>query len=309
MFIPPIFPFITRIDDEGDNGGGDNETVDPLGVPDNVFEDNQQEQQQQDNEVKLNPAWNKVLEPLPQEFHKQIMPHLQEWDTNFAKVQSEYAPYKPLIENKVPYEQIQKAFQFAALVNSNPRAVYDQLGQRFGFNSGQGQQQVDEDEDDEQQQQTVDASGQPFDITKHPQFVELQNVVNQLQQGITQQQSAYQQQQEETRIQGEINNEFQALEQKIQMKLPEDVKTEVIRRAIMIGDARGDGNYWIEEGYRDYANFVNKVRNSRANNTAPDVLSGNGGVPSSRKSQSQMTEDERVEYYAKRAQQIAEGNQ
>jgi hypothetical protein len=303
------FPVIHIDGDDTDNGGGNNAEIpnDNLGVPDDFGQDNQEQQQEDNTEVKPNPAWNAILEPLPQEFHKQIMPKLQEWDTNFAKVQSDYAPYKPLLENNVPYESVQKAFQLAALINSNPRAVYDDLGQRFGFNSGQGQQQVDEDDDD-QEPNPQDIGGEGFDITKHPQFVQLQNVVNQLQQGITQQQQSVQQAQLEAQAQSEIDTEFRTLEAKVG-KLPEDIKTEIVRRAMLIGDARGDGNYWIEEGYQDYAKFVNRIRNTRANNTAPDTLSGNGGMPQQRKNTAQMSDEERVEHWALMAQKIAEGNQ
>ncbi len=296
-------------DENADNGGG-NESAnipdDNLGVPDDFGQD-EQVQQENTQEVKQNPAWNSVLEPLPQEFHKQIMPKLQEWDDNFAKVQSEYAPYKPLLENKIPYESVQKAFQLAALLNSNPRAVYDDLGQRFGFNSGQGQQQV-EDNDEDEEPNPQDIGGEGFDITKHPQFVQLQNVVNQLQNGITQQQQAVQQSQLEAQAQSEIDTEFRTLESKVG-KLPDDIKTEIVRRAMLIGDARGDGNYWIEEGYQDYAKFVNRIRNTRANNSAPETLSGNGGMPQQRKNTAQMSEDERVDHWANMAQKLAEGNQ
>src|SRR5690349_15512817 len=137
MFIPNIFPFLFTIEPEVDNGGGENgpvgSEIDDLGVPANFGQEDQQ--QEETKEVKLNPAWNAVLEPLPQEFHKQVMPKLQEWDDNFAKVQSDFAPYKPLLDNNVRFEDIQKAFSLVDLINSNPRAVWDQLGQRFGFNS------------------------------------------------------------------------------------------------------------------------------------------------------------------------------
>jgi hypothetical protein len=304
MFIPNIFPFISMIDDAGDNGGGENTQDDNLGVPLDYGQEEQQNNQPE--EVKLNPAWNKVLEPLPQEFHKQITPHLQEWDSNFAKVQSEYAPYKPLLENNVPFESIQKAFQLAELLNANPRAVYDELGQRFGFNSGQGQQQVEDEKDDTDDQ--LDVGQQQFDITKNPQFVQLQNAFNALQQGITQQQEQEIRAQQEAQAQREIDSEFAALESKTG-KLDESVKTEIVRRAIMLGDARGDGQYHIEEGYRDYAAFVNRIRNSRANSTAPDVLNGNGGIPQTKRKYSEMDEEERVNHWAAMAERIANENQ
>jgi len=305
MFIPNIFPFISMIEPEVDNGGGENGSVngeiDDLGVPADFGQEDHQEQTQ---EVKLNPAWNAVLEPLPQEFHKQIMPKLQEWDNNFAKVQSDYAPYKPLLENNVKFEDVRKAFQLVDLINANPRAVYDQLAQRFGFNSGQGQQQIEDNKEDDPQD-IGNPDGQ-FDITKHPQFIALQQQVEQFNQFQQNQTQALQRQQEEQRVQTEINNEFAALESRVG-KLNDDVKAEVIRRAIAIGDARGDGNFFIEEGYRDYATWVNRVRNSRANANAPTVMPGNGGQPNQKKSFGLMSEDEQVDRIAEMARKLAEG--
>jgi len=305
MFIPNIFPFISMIEPEVDNGGGENGSVngeiDDLGVPADFGQDNHQEETK---EVKLNPAWNAVLEPLPQEFHKQIMPKLQEWDNNFAKVQSDYAPYKPLLENNVKFEDVRKAFQLVDLINANPRAVYDQLAQRFGFNSGQGQQQIEDNKEDDPQD-IGNPDGQ-FDITKHPQFIALQQQVEQFNQFQQNQTQALQRQQEEQRVQTEINNEFAALESRVG-KLNDDVKAEVIRRAIAIGDARGDGNFFIEEGYRDYATWVNRVRNSRANANAPTVMPGNGGQPNQKKSFGLMSEDEQVDRIAEMARKLAEG--
>lgn len=307
MFIPKFFPFMSSIGEtEVDNGGGENGStnngdIDDLGVPADFGQESHQEQTQ---EVKLNPAWNAVLEPLPQEFHKVITPKLQEWDTNFAKVQSDFAPYKPLLDNNVKFEDVQKAFQLVDLINSNPRAVYDQLAQRFGFNSGQGQQQIEDNKDDDPQD-IGNPDGQ-FDITKHPQFIALQQQVEQFNQFQLSQTQSIQRQQEEQRIQQEIAGEFQALEGKVG-KLADDVKAEIIRRAVAIGDARGDGNFFIEEGYRDYATWVNRVRNSRANANAPTVMPGNGGQPNQRKSLGQMSDEDRVDRIAEMAQKLAEG--
>jgi len=294
---------MSTIDDEGDNGGGE-EFVDPLGVPDEPEIQTENAQQENTETPTIDPNWQKVLDQLPNEFHKQVLPTFKEWDTNFAKVQSDYAPYKPLLENNVPYETIQQAFQLAELISSDPQAVYEELGRRFGFASGQGQQQVE----DPQPNPEDDPSYDPTDITKNPQFVQLQEQFQQLQQGLFQQSQQELQRQEEQRAMQEINSEWANIESKTG-KLSPDVRTEITRRAVFIGDSRGDGNYSLEEGYKDYAAFVNKVRNSRANNSAPAVLGGNGGIPQSKKNLGNMDDDERIDYIASFAERIAKENQ
>lgn len=299
--------FLSFIEEPTDNGGGSSEQEFNLGVPDDYGQEqggSQEPESGGEPEVKDNPAWKEVYDLLPAEFHPLIQPKLKSWDDNFAKVQSQYAPYKPLIERGVPYEAINTSMEFAALLNSNPRAVYEELGKRFGF-SEQGQQQVEEQEQEEQQN-PEEGMFEPQDLTKNPQFAALQNAYNQLEQRLQAEDQAKRQWQEEQAAIQEINTEWQQLESKVG-QLPPPVKAEIIRRAIFIGDQKGTPPS-IAEGYQDYAQFVSRVRNTRANATAPDVMPGNGGLPKAKKSYGEMDETEFVDTIAQMAKALAEGN-
>jgi hypothetical protein len=282
--IPSFFPFISMIDDEGDNGGSEpDESQEPdfddLGVP---YEE-PGEEYQEPQEVKNNPAWDDILNYVPEDKRTEVLPKLKSWDDNFAKVQSDFAPYKPLIEHKIPFEEVQRAFAFANLVNTNPRALYDELGQRFGF--GQGQKQVDNNEEEEDQD--LEKPDVP-DLTKHPEFVKMQQTLQQFEQAAQREAER----QENARIEQNMENEFKAIENELKVKLSPTVRAEVINRTIILGDR--SGKYDLREGYKDYSSFVSQVRNSRANNTAPRVFSGSGGLPASNKPISQMTDEERA---------------
>lgn len=284
--IPNIFPFINRIDEEGDNGGGgeDQDIDDGLGVPMEL--PGEEHQEPDDSEVAgINPAWNDVLNFIPEDKRGEVLPKLKSWDDNFAKVQSEFSPYKPLLENKVSMDEIQRAFAFANLVNTNPRGLYDQLAERFGF--GQGQQQVtNKDEEDEDEEE----NNKPpvFDLTKSPEFQQMQQKLQQFEQAAMQQQEQERMAQEHRAIE----NEFSAIENEMKVKLTPKVREEVLVRTVKIGDRTG--NYDIREGYKDYASFVNQIRNSRATNSAPRVFSGNGGLPANGKPMSELSEEERA---------------
>lgn len=306
--IPPHF--IMSIDEGGDGGGSSEETQDwNLGVPDDYGQQEQQDtgsENAQDTEVKDNPAWKEVYDLLPAEFHPLIRPKLASWDDNFAKVQSQYAPYKPLLERGIPMEAIDTSIQFANLLNSNPRAVYDELGKRFGF-GGQGQQQVEEEDQDDEGE--LENAFEENDLSKNPQFAQLQQAYQQLEQRIQQEdRQRYEYQLQQQAVQ-EINSEWAAIEQKTGA-LPQDVKAEIIRRSIFIADQKGPNAVpSIQEGYADYANFVSRVRNQRANNQAPDVMPGNGGMPSAKKPMGKMTSEEFEDHIAAMAKALAEGNQ
>lgn len=304
MFIPNSFPFITSIEEGGDNGGGGSEEFN-LGVPDDYGQEQQQESSP-DTEVKDNPAWQEVYDLLPAEFHKQIQPKLAAWDQNFAKVQSQFAPYKPLIERNIPMEAIQTSLDFANLLNANPQAVWEELGKRYGF-SGQGQKQVEK--EDPEEPEDPDNPFQSQDLSQNPQFAQLQRAYQQLEQRAQQQEQAAQQYNLEQQAIREINSEWQAIESRTG-QLPFEVKAEIIRRSVFLADQKGPGAIpSLQEGYADYANFVSKVRNQRANSSAPDVLPGNGAQPSGKKPMGKMTEDEFVDHIAQMAQALAEGNQ
>lgn len=312
MFIPPfMFAFlINKIDDEGDNGGSTetNDSGDDLGVPyvepTVTTADEAPITTQTESEVSVNPAWQKVLDVLPQEFHKQVLPEFTQWDKNFAEVQSKYAPYKPLLENNVSMEDIQSSIQLAQFLSSDPQAVYEELGRRYGFGQEQGREQVNEpNQQQEQEQEYLDLAEQE----QNPKLQQLEQTVMGLQQMLTERDQQAQEFQIRENAQREINTEWQSIEQAVGRQLSPDIRKEVTRRAIAIGDETG--NYSITEGYKDYAEFVNRVRNSRANNTAPSVLPGNGGQPVTKKNIGQMEESERQDHIAAMVQALVEGQQ
>lgn len=287
-------PELTYSDDSYDDG---------LGVPytPEVQEtDTGGDQPDSDNgEPKVNPAWQKVLDTLPQEFHKQVIPEFQSWDNNFAEVQSKYAPYKPLLENNIPYEQVENSIKLAQSLAADPHALWAELGRRFGFGTEQGQQQVNE-PDNEEDNDLPDLMEQD-----DPRIAQLTQTVHSMQQMLQQEQQTKQEEQIRINAQREIDSEWSALETKTGALSPM-VKKEIIQRAVLNGDQRGD--YSLENAYKEYANFVNHVRNTRKNNLAPAVLSGNGGQPVTKKNLGQMGEDERVDHIAAMTKALVEGN-
>lgn len=292
-----------------DNGGGEDNSFDPLGVPEPVSNTESEPQAEQSAEEKFNPAWNPLFEALPTEFqkHPKIVDTLKSWDQNFAKVQSEFAPYKPLVENQISMEDIQNSIELTKLLNANPRYVYDELARRYGFASEQGQQQVEEeDSEDEENENTPNL----LELENNPQLKAMQEQLNQFQQMFAQQEQAKQEQRIQEEAKAAVQNEWDQLYQSIGVpqgqNLPANVRQEIAQRAVAIGDATGE--YSLQKGYEQYAEMVNFVRNSRANNTAPQVMPGNGAMPSTKKNLGQMSEDERVDHIAAMAKALAEGN-
>lgn len=106
-----------------------------------------------------NPAWNDLLKDVPQELHEKVTPHLKQWDSKFQeqvqKVQQQYDPWKPIMEasGQNP-EAAQFALQLVQALNTNPKEVWDNLGEYYKFTGqtpqgqgGQGQNEPNPQDD------------------------------------------------------------------------------------------------------------------------------------------------------------------
>lgn len=103
----------------------------------------------------IHPAWNQLLEQLPDELHGVVTPHLREIDQNAnSKIQelhSQYDPYKFLVENEVDPEQVEAAIQFVQMFNDDPEDIIRKAIDHYGLNLGQGEPDDDDyDEDDDE---------------------------------------------------------------------------------------------------------------------------------------------------------------
>lgn len=236
-----------------------------------------QQEQVQSSEPAIDPNWKALLEKVPDAFHGEITPFLKEWDGNFSKVQSQYAPYKDFAEQKIDPSQIKTALQLSKLLETNPRAVWDSLDSRFNYSAtlrGQGQvEEEDEAEGDEDDSDDEDLEEFEFDIKQHPDFLALQEQTQQMQAYLAQQQQA----QEEARILKEIDNTWASLEQKFGGKLDQDSRNDIISMTLAMAGPNEAPD--LNKGYERYMSTVSRIRNTSANNSAPNVLDGKGGVP------------------------------
>jgi hypothetical protein len=211
-----------------------------------------------------NPAWNPVFEKLPSEFHGMIAPTFKEWDSNFQKVQSEYAPYKQFSEQGVQPDQIQTALQVAHLLQSNPRFVYDkmmeQYGEEWGVNSGQGAEEENEFEEDDEQQR--------FSLERDPAFQQTQAQLNAIAQ--------FQQQQIENQARQQINAEIDRDFAKVSEKYGELTQNDIE----MIVSIATSQNVSVTQAADKVFSFAPRQQQSTPSNL-PNVVPPGGGMPAS----------------------------
>lgn len=96
------------------------------------------------------PAWQEILDVVPEEFHGLLTPKLKAWDDGVSNklqsVQSEVEPFKELLDAGLSPEQIKGAVDFGRMFNEDPATVIQKAIEHYkidlnalGFNTGQGE--------------------------------------------------------------------------------------------------------------------------------------------------------------------------
>lgn len=150
-----------------------------------------------------NPAFQSLLNDLPQDLHSKVIPHLKQWDSSvnqrFQKVQQGYESWKPIINMGVAPDTVQAGLNLVNLLESNPEALYKALVDYYKF----GDQ-----EDKSSQGQTTEPS-----VEEDPykdKFAQMERGFNTLAEHVIQQR----QQEEESRYDAALDQEFKAAKDK-----------------------------------------------------------------------------------------------
>lgn len=220
--------------------------------------------QQQEQQPAGNPAWNEFLSVIPSQLHGQVKPLLEKWDhgvqERFTQVQQQYAPWKQFIDQEINPETITALLN---LMENDPRALYDQLGQYHGFTGDQGQggqPAPNEFNLDEIQ----DPEGQQFDLEKIPEFQQMKLQQQQLQ-GFVESRIQQEQQQQ---FQKELETELAGIKE----------KNPNVNEQILLSIAYTNG-VTPTEALKVYEEQVQSLLQGNQRPNAPTVLSPTGGVP------------------------------
>lgn len=120
------------------------------------------------------PAWQEYLTELPQELHSQVTPVFEKWDKGvqerFQKVHSQYEPWKGVINSGVEPTVAQFGINLLSQLETNPKYVYDALGQYFEFNKEQ-QGLGEQGQENQDQAQTEPWRGELDELRKQNQIL------------------------------------------------------------------------------------------------------------------------------------------
>lgn len=126
----------------------------------------------------LHPGWNEMLESLPDSLHSTVTPFLRQRDKTYQdginKVHSQYADYKPLIDNKVPRDRIDYALQIMQAVETRPAEMIKALQAYTGMSEADATKAVKEASEEEPGQVETEV---PDELFAHPKFQEMEKTV------------------------------------------------------------------------------------------------------------------------------------
>lgn len=162
----------------------------PEQQPDNV-NDQQVDTTQADNVDEQqnsggHPAWQPILDQVPEELHGLIRPELEKWDRGVQeKIQglhSEYEPYRNFQEQGINPDELGQALQFVQLFDQDPEGVIRQAIEHYGLDLGQGDSDDDDYDDDDDDEYDDD------DDNDDPRYRELSQRQRGLEEQLTSQQ-------------------------------------------------------------------------------------------------------------------------
>lgn len=248
-----------------------------------------------------NPAWNPLLETLPQSLHHLVIPHLKQWDKGvqdrFAEINGRYEPYKDFVENKVDPQVLAQALGLYQLMDTDPQKIFEAFIQQ-GFTVPDAQQATE---------QVVSGQGQEsgeetgfedpsFDVTQHPEFQRMQKIVETM----AQSQLSTMEQEQTAQVEADLDEQFaQARALAEQHSIP-------WREASIARIMRDDENMTALQALEIYVEELRDIASSVQQPSAPVVLGGGGGVPSQQPDTRQMTGEQRRAYIQQRLKQAAE---
>ncbi len=148
-----------------------------------------------------NPAFQPLLNDVPQDLHDKIIPHLNKWDQNFQKVQQGYAPWKPILDMGVTPDTVQAGLNLVSMLENNPEALYKALVDYYKFG---------ENKDVPSQGQITENQNNTEDDPYKDRFDQMERGFNTLAEHVLQQR----QQEENAKADATLDQEFQAAKQK-----------------------------------------------------------------------------------------------
>lgn len=100
---------------------------------DDDFEDSEAVEEEEEETKSGNPALSELYDVLPKSLHGMVEPVLNKWQAGIDQEFEKFGPYRKFADAGVRPDVIEASMDLARQVASNPKAVYDELAERYGW--------------------------------------------------------------------------------------------------------------------------------------------------------------------------------
>jgi hypothetical protein len=234
---------------------------------DDEVEETEVEEEEEEEEAKSgNPALSELYDVLPKSLHGMVEPVLNKWQAGIDQEFEKFGPYRKFADAGVRPDVIEASMDLARQVASNPKAVYDELAERYGWQqaSAMVNQAIQNTED------AVDEAGDLDLFGDDESNAELKAIKAELE-GL----KGYIATQQETAQQEQMGAEIEESLGFLKREYGDFDDEAVVRRAMLLADDYPDADLsqLIGAAFEQYNEEVDKMRASVKR--APRVAGGN----------------------------------
>lgn len=260
------------------------EDIEPQ-IDDEEIEEIESEESEPEEEAAAgNPAWNELYDVLPKSLHGMVEPVLSKWQAGIDQEFERFGPYRRFAESGVRPDVIEASLDLARQVASNPKAVYDELAERYGWQqaSAMVNQAIQETEDAVDEAEELDLFGDESSAELKAIKAELDALKGHL----ASQEEAVQQEQMGAEIEESLNF--------LKREYGDFDDEAVVRRAMILADDYPDAELGqlIGAAFEQYTEEVEKMRATVKR--APKVAGGNANKVPATPARTLNTREDRV---------------
>ena len=262
------------------------EDIEPQIDDEEVEETSEDEEVEETEDSSGNPAWDELYEVLPKSLHGMVKPVVEKWQSGVDSEFEKIAPYRKFAEAGVNPQVIEASMELARQVASNPKAVYDELAERYGWQqaSAMVQKAVKDTEDVLEDAEESDL----FDNDEEgsSELKALKAELDSLKSNLAEQ--------EEYAYQAQLQDEIEASLASIKKEAGDVDEEAIVRRAMLLADDYPDAeiDQLINAAYEQYSGEVEKMRATVKK--APRVAGGNANKVPATPPKTLSTKEDRV---------------
>lgn len=243
-----------------------------------------EESDEEEGAASGNPSLAELYEVLPKSLHGLVEPVVNKWQSGIDREFETIAPYRKFAESGIDPEILEASLELANQISANPRGVYEELAQRYGWNEAT---QIMK-EAVSNVEQANDIFSDP-DVEEDPTTAELRALKAEMDSLRSERAS-----EAEQRQQNEYENQIEFTLAALTAEYGQFDQDTVIRRAMLLAEDYPDAevNQLVGAAFEQYHEEVDRIR--REIKRAPRVAGGAGNALPSTPAPKLTTREERI---------------